>query len=106
MKIHVPCDAAAVAVGADEVAEALRDSVAQRGLGIDIVRNGSRGLLWLEPMIEVETAAGRIAYGPVAPEDVEDLLDSGLLYGDAHALRLGRPEEMPFLARQPHHPSV
>jgi len=100
VKIYVPCDAAAVAVGADEVAEALRDAVAQRGLGIDIVRNGSRGMLWLEPMIEVETAAGRIAYGPVAPEDVEDLLDSGLLYGDAHALRLGRPEEMPFLARQ------
>ncbi len=94
MTVHVPCDAAAVALGADEVAEALV------GRGVEVVRNGSRGMLWLEPMIEVATAAGRIAYGPVAPEDVAGLLDAGLLDAAEHKLRLGRPEDMPFFARQ------
>jgi formate dehydrogenase iron-sulfur subunit len=64
------------------------------------VRNGSRGLLWLEPMIEVETAAGRVAYGPVAASDVPALLAAGLLDGGTHALRLGPTREIPYLARQ------
>jgi formate dehydrogenase iron-sulfur subunit len=51
-------------------------------------------------MIEVATAAGRIAYGPVKPEDVEALFDAGWLDGGAHPLRLGQPEDMPFLKRQ------
>ena len=65
-----------------------------------VVRTGSRGLFWLEPMIEVETPQGRIAYGPVTAADVPGLLAAGMLDGGAHRLRLGRPEEMPFLARQ------
>ena len=99
-RLFVPADAAAVAVGADEVAQALRDGAAARGLAVEIVRTGSRGMLWLEPMIEVETPSGRIAYGPVEIDDVAALLDAGLLEGGAHPLRLDRPEEMPFLARQ------
>ena len=99
-KIFVPCDAAARAVGADRVALAIQQEAARRGVTLDLVRNGSRGLFWLEPMIEVETPAGRIAYGPVTPSDVSALFDGGLLDGGVHALRIGRPEDVPFLKRQ------
>jgi formate dehydrogenase iron-sulfur subunit len=92
-RVYVPRDAASLAVGADAVAAALADHAA-------VVRTGSRGLFWLEPMIEVETPAGRIAYGPVEAEDVPGLLAEGLLDGTAQRLRLGVPEEIPFLARQ------
>ena len=94
MKVYIPRDAAALALGADAVAAALVKP------GIETVRTGSRGLFWLEPMIEVETPAGRIAYGPVTEADVPGLLAAGLLDGGAHKLRLGRPEDIPFLARQ------
>jgi formate dehydrogenase iron-sulfur subunit len=99
-KLYIPCDSAAVAVGADEVARAFAASLAQRGVAVRIVRTGSRGLYWLEPMVEVETDSGRVAYGPVAIDDVEALLDAGLLNGGQHALSLGRPEDIPFLKRQ------
>ena len=99
-RIYVPRDAGAVAVGADEVAAAIGREAVARELDLDIVRTGSRGLYWLEPMIEVETPAGRIAYGPVAPGDVAALLDSGFPRGGAHPLRLGRPEDIPFIAGQ------
>ena len=92
-RVFVPRDAAALALGADEVAVALADHA-------DIVRTGSRGLFWLEPMIEVETPEGRIAYGPVEAADIPGLLADGLLAGNARRLRLGIPEEIPFLARQ------
>jgi formate dehydrogenase iron-sulfur subunit len=93
--VYVPRDAAARAVGADTVAAAL---AAQPG--VSVVRNGSRGMLWLEPMIEVATAQGRIAYGPVAAADVQGLIDAGLLTGGDHALRLGVTDELPWMARQ------
>ena len=67
---------------------------------VEVVRTGSRGLFWLEPMVEVATAEGRIAYGPVTVADISGLLDAGMLTGGAHPLRLGRPEELPFLAQQ------
>ena len=96
--VYVPADAAALAVGSDDVAAALRDQAAARGLDVRIVRTGSRGLFWLEPMVEVETAQHRVAYGPVGPADVAGLLDAGLLDGrEGHALHLGRPEDLPFL---------
>lgn len=100
MKVYVPRDSAALAVGADEVAAALADECARRGETIEIVRNGSRGLLWLEPLVEVVTPQGRVAYGPVEPEDVAALLDVGLLRGGDHALRHGLTEEIPYLALQ------
>jgi formate dehydrogenase iron-sulfur subunit len=99
-RIFVPCDSAAVAAGADEVAAAFEAEFTKRGLDVAIARNSSRGLFWLEPMVEVETAQGRVAYGPVAPEDVASLLDAGLLEGGAHALCHGPTEEIPYLARQ------
>ena len=65
-----------------------------------MVRNGSRGMFWLEPLVEVETAQGRIAYGPVTAEAVPGLLDAGFLEGKSHALCLGPTEEIPYLKRQ------
>jgi formate dehydrogenase iron-sulfur subunit len=99
LRLYIPRDAAAVAVGADEVATALHAAAARRKMAIDIVRTGSRGLLWLEPMVELETPAGRIAYGPVAAGDVDGLL-AALLVDGAHALRLGPTEDIPWLKRQ------
>jgi formate dehydrogenase iron-sulfur subunit len=92
-RVFVPRDAAALALGADAVAKALEGHAT-------VVRTGSRGMFWLEPMIEVETEAGRIAYGPVSAADVPGLLAAGLLTGAAHTLRQGLTQEIPFLARQ------
>jgi len=92
-RVFVPRDAAALAVGADGVAAALVGSA-------DVVPTGSRGLFWLEPMIEVETPQGRVAYGPIEASDVPGLLANGLLDGTAQHLRLGLAEQIPFLARQ------
>ena len=98
MKIFVPRDAAAGAVGADKVAAALVDEARRQGLDIQIVRTGSRGLFWLEPMIEVETPAGRIAFGPVVTRDVTALVTCR--FDRSHPLCVGRPEDIPFLKRQ------
>jgi formate dehydrogenase iron-sulfur subunit len=99
-RIFISRDAGALALGADAVERAIIAAERRRGLAIEIVRTGSRGLYWLEPMIEVRTGEGRIAYGPVQAEDIEALFDAGLLDGGPHPLRLGRPEEIPFLKRQ------
>ena len=102
-RLFVPRDACALALGADAVADTLQAECARRGAAVELVRNGSRGLFWLEPLLEVETPAGRIAYGPVAPEDVPALLDAGLLQGGAHALCHGPTEAIPYLAGQQRH---
>ncbi|OZI62348.1 formate dehydrogenase beta subunit [Bordetella genomosp. 11] len=98
--VYVPCDAAALAVGADDVVRAVQAQAARRGETVRIVRNGSRGLLWLEPLVEIATPAGRVAYGPVQPEDVAALFDADWLRGGAHALGHGPTEEIPYLKRQ------
>ncbi|QTL04488.1 NADH-quinone oxidoreductase subunit NuoF [Aquabacter sp. L1I39] len=100
VRIYVPNDAAAVACGADRVAHAFADAFAARGTLVDIVRNGSRGLFWLEPLVEVETPAGRVGYGPVKASDVEGLLAAGMLDGAPHPLCVGLVEEIPYLKRQ------
>ena len=74
IKIYVPIDAASLSVGAEEVAKAIAAEAVRQHQSVHIVRNGSRGLFWLEPMIEVETARGRIAYGPVEAHEVAGLL--------------------------------
>lgn len=98
--IYVPRDAAALALDADVVALGIERAAAQRGQDVRIVRNGSRGMLWLEPLVEIATPQGRIAYGPVQPEDVAGLFDADWLAGGAHALRLGLTEEIPYLKQQ------
>ena len=99
--IYIPADSGAMALGAGRVARAFEAELFRRGIEAKIVRNGSRGLYWLEPMVEVETAAGRFAYGPVRAGDVADLLENGLLDGSGrHPLFLGETEKIPFLAGQ------
>ena len=98
--VFVPRDSAALAAGADRVARRIVEEASTRGLEIRLVRNGSRGLFWLEPLVEVATPAGRIAYGPVAADDVSGLFDAGFLTGGAHALHLGPTEQIPYLKNQ------
>ena len=92
-RVFVSRDAASLALGADTVAAALAPYAT-------VVRTGSRGMFWLEPLIEVETSSGRIAYGPVSAGDVPGLLTAGLLDGAAHPMRLGLTDEIGFLKRQ------
>lgn len=100
-RIYVPRDTTALSLGADAVAARLVQAGNEQGLDIELVRNGSRGLFWLEPLVEVETDQGRIAYGPVTPEDVPALVEGGLFDGRAgHALHLGPTEQIPYLKRQ------
>ncbi|WP_136255630.1 formate dehydrogenase beta subunit [Onishia niordana] len=101
VRVYVPRDTTALSLGADAVAERLEREADNRGLELTVVRNGSRGLAWLEPLVEVETPAGRVAYGPVAPTDVPALLDAGLLEGrEDHPLAQGPTEAIPYLERQ------
>src|SRR5580693_2473266 len=96
VRVYIPCDAAALSVGAELVAKAISRELTARNLAdVTVIRNGSRGMFWLEPLVEVATAAGRIAYGPVTPEAVPSLLDAGFLEGKSHALCLGPTEEIP-----------
>lgn len=98
--VYVPRDTAAVAMGAHEIAQQLAAQAQERGLDVQIVRNGSRGLLWLEPMVEVQTAEGRMAYGPVQTEDLPGLFDAGFLQGGAHKLCHGLTDAIPYLKNQ------
>ncbi|WP_375741073.1 formate dehydrogenase beta subunit [Pseudomonas boanensis] len=100
LTLCVPCDSVARAVGADDVAVALVREAERRQLSLDLRRTSSRGLYWLEPLVELETSEGRLGFGPVAPEDVPVLLDA--LQGDAaaHPLALGLVEQLPYLKSQ------
>ena len=100
LQVFVPCDSAALAVGANEVADALLKEAHARGLSLDVQRNSSRGLFWLEPLIEVEVQGKRMAYGPVGFQDIPSLLDADFLHGGDHALALGDIESLPYLAQQ------
>ena len=105
VRVFVPADAAARSVGADEVADAILTEALGRGLDVELVRNGSRGLLWLEPMVEVAAAGGRYAFGPVSVADVPGLFEAGLAEPDSrsaggHPLALGLTEQIGWLARQ------
>ena len=99
-KIYIPLETTALSLGADEVAKAVFDESTDRDIELEMIRNGSRGLSWLEPLIEVETDKGRVAYGPVTPEQVKGLFEAGFLDGGDHALRLGLTEEIPYLKKQ------
>ncbi len=100
VKIFVPADSSAMAVGAQSVVHAITEEAQRRGASIKIVRNGSRGLLWLETLVEIETPAGRVAYGPVEAADVIGLFEAGWLQGKEHALCHGLTEEIPYLKNQ------
>ncbi|MBL8881763.1 MAG: NADH-quinone oxidoreductase subunit NuoF [Hyphomicrobium sp.] len=98
--VYVPRDAAALSVGADEVAAAIATEAVKQKKDVKIVRNGSRGMLFLEPLVEVETPNGRIAYGPVSPSDVADLFKANFLEGGAHKHYRGATKEIPYFKMQ------
>ncbi len=99
-QVFVPCNSAVLSVGADAVAKALASEAAARGIALTIVRTGTRGLFWLEPMVEVDGRGGRVAYGPVEPSDASSLFEAGFLDGGAHPKALGSVEGIPYFARQ------
>jgi len=97
VRVYVPCDAAALSMGADDVAAAIAE---QGGDKVEIIRNGSRGMLWLEPMVEVETDKGRVAYGPVSKADIAELFKSDFLNAGDHPLGHGLTEQIPYFKKQ------
>ena len=99
MRLFVPADSAAASVGSNETAEAIARIISDRGLDATLVRNGSRGMFWLEPLVEVETPDGRIAFGPVSAGDAAGVMDA-IIGGTPHPLSLGPTEEIPYLKRQ------
>jgi formate dehydrogenase iron-sulfur subunit len=100
IKIFVPGDSAAVSVGADDVAVEIARCAAAEHLSVEIIRNGTRGALWLEPLVEVLVGADRIGYGPVQVADVSDLFKAKFLEGGAHQLCVNKVDELPWLAEQ------
>jgi len=96
MRVYVPADALARALGADAVAVAIAEAAEARGIAVQILRNGSRGMAWLEPLVEVETAAGRQAFGPFAPAEAGALFDAP----EAHPKALGLTESIGWMQRQ------
>lgn len=99
-KIYIPTDSTSLSLGADEVFDAVQREAIQRNISLEIVRNGSRGLFWLEPLIEVETKSGRLAYGPVTVDDVKALFDAEFFAGKGHVLCHGLTEEIEWLKKQ------
>lgn len=98
--VYVPRDSSALSLGAHQVAAQILAEAKQRGADIQLVRNGSRGMFWLEPMVEVQTAQGRVAYGPVTVDDVASLFDADFLHGKPHRLHLGLTAEIAWLKKQ------
>jgi formate dehydrogenase iron-sulfur subunit len=94
IRARLPKDAAALALGAERVADALRKAAAKQGIELDLVRTGSRGMIWLEPLLEIETDKGWQAFGPLAPEDADAVL------GGTSDKVLGNIEDHPWLKRQ------
>jgi formate dehydrogenase iron-sulfur subunit len=100
VKVFVPGDTTACALGADEVAARVKQQAKQRGIDVELIRNGSRGAFWLEPLVEVESDSGRIAFGPVSPGDVSGLFEAGFPGPCDHSLSRGKVADIDWLARQ------
>ncbi len=99
LRLFVPRDAGALAVGADDVVAALLEAAKRRGIDLDLVRTGSRGLYWLEPLVEASTPTGRVGYGPATAADAEPILEA-ILSGGPHPLAQGPVEDIAWLKRQ------
>ena len=103
MRIFVPRDTSAIACGANAVAEKIRSEAGDRGVDVTVVRNGSRGLCWLEPLVEVDMGEGRYGFGPVDVDDVAGLFENGFAQDGRHPKALGPIDEIPWLKRQQRH---
>ena len=93
MKIYISHDAVAKALGVEAVVDAFAKEIAARGLSATIIRTGSRGMAWLEPLVEVDRGMGRMVYGPVTAGNVGAILNDT---AQSHGL----VEHIPFFARQ------
>jgi formate dehydrogenase iron-sulfur subunit len=100
IEIYVPRDAGALSLGAESVAQAIVREAQARKLDVRVIRNGSRGMYWLEPLVEVVTPAGRVAYGPVSAAVVPALFDASFHTGGQHPIGLGVTSEIPWLKSQ------
>jgi formate dehydrogenase iron-sulfur subunit len=100
VKVYIPRETTADSLGAQLLVNAITNEAKYRNQDIEIVRNGSRGACWLEPLVEIETASGRIGYGPVSTDDVADLFDADFLNGGEHAKLLGDVEALPWFKNQ------
>jgi len=105
--VYLPCDSVALALGADDIATTIQQQAQSRGIDLRIIRNGSRGMVWLEPLLEIATPQGRIGFGPVDIHDVNSLFDAGIFTNLAstdlptnHPLSIGLVEQLPFLKNQ------
>jgi len=100
IRIYIPRETTASSLGAEQIVAAVATEAKYRNIAIEIVRNGSRGACFLEPLVEVETASGRVGYGPVQIEDVAELFDAEFLQGGNHKLALGTVDELPWFKQQ------
>src|SRR6185295_8319802 len=94
IEIYVPRDSGALSLGAEGVAQALGAEAKKRNIDVRVIRNGSRGMYWLEPFVEVATPGGRVGYGPVTAKDIPGLFDAGFHTGGKHALAHGVTDEI------------
>ncbi len=100
IRVFVPRETAALSLGADEVADAMHSMGDELSCDIEIVRNGSRGMSWLEPLVEVQVGDDRLAYGPVRIADIAELFATDFLHGGKHPLALGKTADIPYLKSQ------
>jgi len=100
IRVFVPRETAACSLGANDVAAAIENTAADKDCNVTVIRNGSRGLSWLEPLVEVQVGKKRYAYGPVAATDIDSLFDGDFLHGGEHALALGITADIPYLKSQ------
>jgi formate dehydrogenase iron-sulfur subunit len=103
IRIYIPRDAAAIACGADDVANAIVAAAAKAKVKAEVIRNGSRGMLWLEPLMEIEDNGVRYAFGPMNEAEAKKIVSLLAKSGAAkikHALALGPTEDIPFFKKQ------
>lgn len=94
-RVYVPSDSTARSLGADAIAASLE----ALPLDLEIIRNGSRGMFWLEPMIEIETADGRVGFPNMDAESIPMLFNSGVP-PESHPNCIGLIEHFDYLKNQ------
>lgn len=102
-RIFLPRDAAALGVGANDIASALEGALRDADSNFELIRTGSRGMLWLEPLLELEQDGIRYGFGPLIPADIPQLIEAGVLTSPtelSHPKALGPVEELDWMKRQ------
>ena len=99
LRARLSKDAAALALGADKVAATLAEAALRADIPHALTRTGSRGMVWLEPLLEIETASGWTAFGPMTAPDAASVLIAAAS-GAPHPLALGPIDGIPFFKKQ------